>query len=82
MNEDNKWEQGFNNTKSFKAGYYDSYIQGCKNCNAIVKLDNLYAERQMIGNVYQSLCNCNKCGLYIIFDEHNINLYTSIKNKL
>ena len=69
-----KWEQGSKNTKMFRVPtpHETEFLQGCRSCNEIVPLDNLFIERQMIGNVFQSLCNCSKCGKYIIFDEYKL----------
>ena len=68
----NKWERGYINTKVFQ--YYSSmgmknWLQGCRHCDQIVPLSNMYKDRQYAGNVYQSLCNCTKCGEYVIFNE-------------
>ena len=73
-----KWHLGYLNTKLFdvkpiiKDWTYDSvaYLQGCKACNEVTKLNDMCKDRQLIGNVYQSLCTCSKCGSYVIFDEH------------
>lgn len=77
------WEEGVKNTKLFdvtnEVGAWSQtgkqFLQGCKHCNSIVKLDNMHKERQMIGNVYQSLCTCSKCKRPVVFDEHKYKLY-------
>jgi hypothetical protein len=69
---DNIWTQGSKNAKLF-VFYSPSeklYITGCRNCDAITPLLNQFKERQLLGNVYQSLCNCEVCGKYIVYDEH------------
>lgn len=73
----NKWDIGFSNTKLFEVQsiFGRGFLQGCKNCNSIVPLNNMFQERQYIGNVYQSLCNCDKCNNFVIFDENKISLY-------
>jgi hypothetical protein len=43
--------------------------------NDITKLNNIAKERQLIGNAYQSLCNCDDCGGFVILDENKIGLY-------
>ena len=65
------WDKGFKNTKTF-VFYYNGkmYLQGCRNCNEVTPLDKDVKARQLIGNVYQSLCNCSICGEYVILDEH------------
>lgn len=78
-----KWAQGIQNTKLFdvtnEVGAWSQtgkqFLQGCKHCNSVVKLDNMHKERQMIGNVYQSLCTCSKCKRPVVFDEHKYKLY-------
>jgi hypothetical protein len=51
------------------------YIQGCKFDNEITEISELGSNRQLIGNVYQSVCKCNKCGRHLIFDEHKFQIY-------
>jgi len=78
----NKWALGFNNTKLFdvtsKMGRWtnDTFVclQGCKTCNEVTKLNDWCKDRQLLGNVYQSLCTCSKCGNYVICDEHNYDM--------
>ncbi|MCK9417391.1 hypothetical protein M0Q97_12195 [Candidatus Dojkabacteria bacterium] len=87
-----KWTEGSKNTKLFQtkellggSGYYDKYLQGCRHCDKIVKLDNMFEERQLLGNCYQSLCNCSKCGRYVVFDEDKIpslKMYLDLKLKM
>ena len=67
----NIWKQVSENTILFEVENL-VYIQGCKNCNKVTSLINMLKERQLIGNCYQSLCNCSVCGNYVIFDEHKI----------
>jgi len=88
----NNWDKGYNNTKIFevteKCAIYlhftIDFLQGCRNCNEITPLKNMCKKRQLIGNVYQSLCNCSKCGKEIIFDEYKYDLllnYLKIQKK-
>lgn len=78
------WEEGFENTKTFVL-YLDhgiEYIRGCSYCDEITPLVNQFKERQYVGNVYQSLCNCAVCGKYIVYDEHNFDkLENYLENK-
>lgn len=76
---DDPWQDGFDNTKSFSFSTDTGkhYLQGCRNCDKIVPLKNLGKERQMVGNVYQSLCNCAICDEPIVFDEHNYRMLKS-----
>ena len=76
--ESNKWSEGYQNTKTFnvteECGYnWNTYLQGCRHCDSVVPLKNMFNERQMVGNVYQSLCNCTLCDRYVIFDEDKTN---------
>ncbi len=86
--EKGKWQLGFENTKIFEVtGLYKpqfgrEFLQGCRHCNEIVKLNNMHEERQMIGNVYQSLCNCDKCNRYVVFDEHKYSTYKFYMKKV
>ena len=70
--EENPWASGFKNTKLFEiSGFYGrEFLQGCRHCNTVVKLKNMYEERQYVGNIYQSLCNCENCGRFVVFDEN------------
>ena len=76
------WRKGFENTKTFEVSdkceeylhYQRAWLQGCRNCNKVTELTNMFKERQLIGNVYQSLCNCKACGEYVVLDEHKVNL--------
>jgi hypothetical protein len=72
-----KWSKGFYNTKTFEVPsiFGRGFLQGCKNCNSVVELKDVYKERQFLGNVYQSLCKCVKCDRFIIFDEHKFTLH-------
>ncbi len=85
--ENNKWSLGFKNTKTFDVSDmyshgWKTFLQGCRTCNKITKLNNMYEERQYVGNVYQSLCNCDECGNYVVFDEHKFQTYkTYMKQK-
>jgi hypothetical protein len=92
LNESNSdiWTQGFRNSKLFvfytdngySLGSDKMYLTGCRNCNEVTPLKNLYKERQYVGNVYQSLANCSVCGNYIVYDEHNLDeLDYYLKNK-
>jgi hypothetical protein len=83
---ESKWEESSKNTKLFPTEgacgpYGDKYLQGCKHCNEIVKLDDMYNERQMLGNCYQSLCKCSKCKRYVIFDEQKASSLELYLNK-
>jgi len=78
------WKSGFENTKVFvfytKSG--KMYLDGCRTCDEVTPLENRFKERQLVGNVYQSLCNCSKCGNYVVIDEHKIDEYDDyLKNK-
>ena len=77
----NKWELGLDNTKTFV--FYTNrgkmYLTGCRQCDEVTPLENIFQDRQMIGNVYQSLCNCAVCGNYVVLDEHR---YDDIKSYL
>jgi carboxypeptidase C (cathepsin A) len=83
-----KWELGFNNSKIFEIGTYTSilsskYLTGCRNCNKVVDIKNEFKDRQLVGNCYQSLCNCTECGTPMVYDEHKIDslrIYLSIIN--
>lgn len=84
INESAKWDEGAENTKTFEISddpemkkylhHQKAWLQGCKHCNKVVELKNMSKERQMIGNVYQSLCECAECGRPVIFDEHHFTL--------
>lgn len=77
VTEEFPWAAGFKNTKLFElSGFYDRvWLQGCRHCNTIVRLKNMNMERQYVGNVYQSLCNCENCDKFVVFDEHKHNIY-------
>jgi hypothetical protein len=87
--DESNWKKGVDNTKLFV--YYTNkwdigsdkmYIQGCRTCNEPTPLINTFKERQLLGNVYQSLCNCSVCNNPILYDEHNLDeLDFFLKNK-
>jgi len=66
-----KWSKGYFNTETLKVKtpYWNIYIPKCKSCDEVTELKNCFIDRQMIGNVYQTLCNCSKCNKYILLDE-------------
>lgn len=82
-----KWEEGFKNTKTFVfyKPYGKMYLQGCRTCNEVLPIENLYNYRQRLGNVYQTVCNCSVCGNYMVVDEHRLderNYYLNNKEKI
>lgn len=79
-----KWGEGIKNTKTFL--FYTPnqkmYLQGCRTCNDVLPIENLYNQRQRLGNVYQTVCNCSVCGNYMVVDEHRLSERDSyLKNK-
>ncbi len=75
------WEAGYNNTKTFEVFGTSSreFHDGCRNCNAITPIENLFQERQLLGNVYQSLATCSVCKLPLIVDEYKLRYRPTIK---
>ncbi len=79
-----KWERGSFNTQNFTIDtrYGKETIQGCKMCGELVGLKNFNEESQMLGGVLESLCNCDQCGEYIIFETFKYDILEQyLKNK-
>ena len=69
----NIWEEAQENSKTFKFKneILDSefYIRGCKNCNQLTKHERTN-NRQLLGNAYQTVTNCQQCSKPFILEEH------------
>ncbi len=71
------WETAYSNTKSFEVSHRllqsTSHLQGCKNCNSVVRVSGNFGGQQ-IGNCYQTLTACAQCGHGLIIDNDKFRL--------
>ena len=70
------WDKAYKNTKMFRipSKYStggEAIVEGCRNCDEVVELENLHNYRQLIGNAYQTIGNCKKCGAMLVVLEDN-----------
>jgi hypothetical protein len=69
--QNNIWDIAHENTKTkaYQTQLGKSYVRTCKKCDDIVE-NSPTRERQMIGNVYQTVTVCDVCNTPFILDEH------------
>lgn len=60
------WELAYHNTTRKPSGYF-SHINVCKKCDFETEYEST-GNRQQLGNVIQSILQCNECNNYFVIE--------------